>query len=58
MVEFEFEDYRTLIKWFELAFGKNMSSMSLQDKKTFWKMHFLVDDKIKDAKIDKELNED
>ena len=49
MVEFELADYKTIIKWFELAFGKNeIEKIALIDKKTFWKITFLCEDKIKE----------
>lgn len=51
MVELEIADYKTLIKWFELAFAKNMAKrMTIDDKRTFWKLSFLAEDKIQEMK--------
>lgn len=49
MVELEISDYKTLIKWFELAFAKN-KQLTIDDKKTFWKLSFLAEDKIQEMK--------
>ena len=54
MVELEPEDYLTLIRWFELVFGKkakNMEDIPAGDKRTYWKLKFLAEDKIKEIKI-------
>lgn len=54
MVEFEIKDYDTLARWFELAFaGKEAKNISDLDKKTFWKLTFLAEDKIKQEKMEK-----
>ena len=55
MVEFEVEDYRNIIRWFEMAFAKlDPDKMSIDDKKTFWKLTFLAEDKIKDKKLEED----
>lgn len=46
MVDFELNDYRTVIRWFELCFGNKPELLDMQDKKTFWKLSFLCEDKI------------
>jgi hypothetical protein len=46
MVDFELHDYKTVIRWFELCFGKNPEALGMDDKKTFWKLSFLCEDKI------------
>lgn len=54
MVEFEIKDYDTLARWFELAFaGKESKNISDLDKKTFWKLTFLAEDKIKQERMEK-----
>ena len=51
MVDFTVTDYRTLLIWFELAFAKlPKSKISSEDKKTFWKLTFLCEDAVKEAK--------
>lgn len=62
MVELEPEDYLTLIRWFELVFGKkakNMEDIPAGDKRTYWKLKFLAEDKIKEIKqesLDDDVN--
>lgn len=54
MVEFEIRDYKTLVRWFELAFANlTPDKVSLEDKRTFWKLTFLCEDKSNDDKLNK-----
>ena len=49
MVELEKEDYNEIIDWFTLSFGKkDTKNISEQAKKTFWKLSFLLEDKLKE----------
>lgn len=53
MVELELEDYSEIMDWFMLAFGKDGKSIEklpMKAKMTFYKLHFLADDKIKEEK--------
>ena len=53
MVELELEDYSEIMDWFTLAFGKkgkSMDKLPSKEKMTFYKLHFLADDKIKEEK--------
>ena len=50
MVDFELADYKTVIKWFELCFGNKPDLLDMQDKRTFWKLSFLCEDKIKSVR--------
>jgi len=51
MVDFTVTDYKTLLIWFELAFAKlPKSKISSEDKKTFWKLTFLCEDAVNEAK--------
>ena len=51
MVDFTVTDYKTLLVWFELAFAKlPKSKISADDKKTFWKITFLSEDAVKEAR--------
>ena len=55
MVELEIEDYNELFDWFTLCFGKNdPKKLTIQAKRTFWKLNFLSEDKIKEVGVDKE----
>ena len=46
MVELEIEDYNELFDWFTLMFGKDPKKLTVQAKRTFWKLNFLAEDKI------------
>ena len=53
MVELEIEDYSEIMDWFMLAFGKkgkSMDKLPSKAKMTFYKLHFLADDKLKEEK--------
>ena len=52
MVELELEDYNELFDWFTLLFGKDPKKITIQAKKTFWKLQFLAEDKIKEHEED------
>jgi len=52
MVELELEDYSELFDWFTLLFGKDPKKITVQAKKTFWKLQFLSEDKIKEHEED------
>lgn len=54
MVELELEDYNELFDWFTLLFGKDPKKITVQAKKTFWKLQFLSEDKIKEHEEDQE----
>ena len=49
MVELEVEDYNELFDWFTLLFGKgDPKDLTLQAKRTLWKLNFLSEDKLKE----------
>ncbi len=48
MVELEVEDYNELFDWFTLMFGKDPKKLTVQAKRTFWKLNFLSEDKLKE----------
>ena len=48
MVELEIEDYNELFDWFTLMFGKDPKKLTIQAKRTFWKLNFLSEDKLKE----------
>ena len=51
MVELEVEDYNELFDWFTLMFGKDPKKLTVQAKRTFWKLNFLSEDKIKEMDV-------
>lgn len=51
MVELDPEDYSNILNWFEATFGKRpLENLSLDDKRTFWKLTFLAEDRMKEIK--------
>ena len=56
MVELDVADYNELFDWFTLLFGKNPKKITVQAKRTFWKLNFLSEDKLKE--IDSEDDEE
>ena len=57
MVELEVEDYDELFDWFTLMFGKDPKKLTIQAKRTFWKLNFLSEDKLKEENIDDDEEE-
>ena len=57
MVELEVEDYNELFDWFTLMFGKDPKKLTIQAKRTFWKLNFLSEDKLKEENIDDDEEE-
>ena len=56
MVELDVADYNELFDWFTLLFGKDPKKITVQAKRTFWKLNFLSEDKLKE--IDSGDNEE
>jgi hypothetical protein len=54
MVELDIEDYSELFDWFTLMFGKDPKKLTVQAKRTFWKLNFLSEDKIKELEVEKD----
>jgi hypothetical protein len=52
MVELEPEDYSNILKWFENKFAKvdSIHDIPISQKRTFWKLTFLAEDKIHELK--------
>ena len=51
MVELEPEDYNEILNWFTHTYGRlNSSKISEASTRTFWKISFLVEEKIKELK--------
>jgi hypothetical protein len=58
MVELELEDYTEIFKWFNAKHDEvEENGLSEQGRKSFWKLQFLMEDKmmeIEEAKKDRE----
>ena len=51
MVELEISDYNTILNWFTHVFGKKApNSIPTDDRKCFWKLNFLAEDKIREER--------
>lgn len=47
MVELEYEDFGEILKWFNFKYDEvDDRGMGEQSRKTFWKLHFLLEDKM------------
>jgi len=52
MVELEAEDYLNILRWFEFRFADTTpEDIPMNQKRTFWKLTFLAEDKAKEDKI-------
>mgnify|MGYP003139058830 CR=1 FL=1 len=57
MVELDPEDYNSLLRWFEKAWGhKRPEEIPLSDRRTFWKLTFLCEDRIRELKDEQDEN--
>lgn len=58
MVELELEDYTEIFKWFNAKHDEvDERNLSEQGRKSFWKLNFLMEDKmmeLEEAKRDRE----
>tara|TARA_R110000824_G_scaffold198027_3_gene381947 strand:- start:44 stop:229 length:186 start_codon:yes stop_codon:yes gene_type:complete len=59
MVELEPEDFSNILKWFEYHFAKveSIHDIPMSQKRTFWKLTFLAEDKIKEIKNETSADE-
>lgn len=58
MVNLSLKDYTLLLSWFELAFARlDKTKISSEDKKVFWKLTFLAEDKLEEQKRREEEDE-
>ena len=58
MVNLSLKDYTLLLSWFELAFARlDKTKISSEDKKVFWKLTFLAEDKLEEEKRREEEEE-
>lgn len=52
MVELTTEDFKIIFNWFERTFGKQEPvNIPLEDKRMFWKLTFLAEDRIREEKL-------
>ena len=56
MVDLDPEDYGEILNWFTHTYGKTMTMKELdgQPLRTFWKLKFLAEDKIREFKEEME----
>jgi hypothetical protein len=53
MVELEVEDYMNILRWFEYRYNEILpENIPLKSKRTFWKLTFLAEDKVKNDKLE------
>jgi len=53
MVELEPDDYNHILTWFEGMFGrKGLDELPMEHKRTFWKLTFLAEDKMKEVRLE------
>ena len=53
MVELEPDDYSLILNWFEHTYGKlKVAEIPLDAKRTFWKLTFLAEDKLKEIRLE------
>ena len=58
MVELELDDYNEIFKWFNASYDEvEEKNLGEQGRKTFWKLHFLLEDKTRKLKIDMDDND-
>lgn len=51
MVDISTDDFKIIFRWFELAHGRlEPKDIPLEDKRTFWKLTFLAEDRISEEK--------
>tara|TARA_B110001454_G_C12414451_1_gene306642 strand:- start:229 stop:417 length:189 start_codon:yes stop_codon:yes gene_type:complete len=55
MVELEMDDFAEILKWFNHKYDEvEDKNMSEQGRKTFWKLHFLLEDKIIELRLERD----
>jgi hypothetical protein len=52
MVELSTKEYSIIFRWFERSFAKSPpQDIPIEDKRVFWKLTFLAEDKIEEEKL-------
>jgi len=53
VVELSSSDYKKIFAWFERSHGRDTpESIPLEDKRVFWKLTFLAEDRINEEKLE------
>ena len=53
MVELQMEDFGEILRWFNHKYDEvDDKSMGEQSRKTFWKLHFLLEDKMDELRLE------
>lgn len=59
MVELTLKDYNTLLRWWELIYAKlPLEKITLEDRRLFWKISFLIEDELEAHKMFSRKEED
>ena len=53
MVELQMEDFGEILRWFNHKYDEvDDKGMGEQSRKTFWKLHFLIEDKMDELRLE------
>ena len=54
MVELQMEDFGEILRWFNYKYDEvdDDKGMGEQSRKTFWKLHFLLEDKMDELRLE------
>ena len=53
MVELQMEDFGEILRWFNHKYDEvDDKGMGEQSRKTFWKLHFLLEDKMDELRLE------
>jgi len=53
MVELQMDDFAEILRWFNHKYDEvEDTGMGEQSRKTFWKLHFLLEDKMEEIRLE------
>tara|TARA_R110000751_G_scaffold237439_1_gene338464 strand:+ start:601 stop:792 length:192 start_codon:yes stop_codon:yes gene_type:complete len=53
MVELQMDDFAEILRWFNHKYDEvDDTGMGEQSRKTFWKLHFLLEDKMEEIRLE------
>ena len=53
MVELQMDDFAEILRWFNHKYDEvDDKGMGEQSRKTFWKLHFLLEDKLDELRLE------
>jgi hypothetical protein len=53
MVELQMDDFGEILRWFNHKYDEvEDKGMGEQSRKTFWKLHFLIEDKMEEIRLE------